>query len=71
MRVATGDHLLSFLADEANMYMGIALFARPSPPLDLASLLIWLMAMATVITASDWIGKKEVLPSEGMWILVC
>lgn len=46
--------------------MGIALFGRPTPPIDLAALLLWLMAMATVITAADWVSKKELAPEEGI-----
>lgn len=54
-----GEYLLNFLSDKTREYIGVAMFARPLPPIDLASLTIWLIAMITVAYAAEWISKKE------------
>jgi signal peptide peptidase-like 2B len=58
----TGAYLLNFL--EGGNFMGVAIFARSLPPFDIASIIIWLMAMATIYYAADWISMKEIAHPE-------
>jgi signal peptide peptidase-like protein 2B len=62
--MAEGEYLLRFLQDAPEKLLGIAMFARPLPPIDLASCIIWLMAVATVIVAAEWISRKEIYPDD-------
>ena len=62
--MAEGEYLLNFLSDQSKEYIGVAMFARPLPPIDLASLTIWLIAMITVASAAEWISRKELSNEE-------
>ena len=62
--MAEGDYLLRNLAGSMDHMIGVAMFQRPLPPIDLASALIWMMAMATVVVAAEWASRKEIQPDE-------
>ena len=54
-----GDKLLKFVKNRAESLMGITIFQRPTPYLDLATCTIWLIGMITVYTAANMISRKE------------
>ena len=52
-----GNSLLEFSKDP-NQDL-VAIFSRPTPPIDMASIIIWIIAMATMYTAAEWISRRE------------
>lgn len=53
-----GDFLLKNLQEYGDI-LDVAIFARHLPAISIASVLIWAIAVGTVLTASVWIGKRD------------
>jgi signal peptide peptidase-like 2B len=64
--MAEGDFLQRAMGAsmEPSNFVEVAMFARPLPPIDLASAIIWLMAVAIVVMAAEWASRKEIYPDE-------